>query len=381
MNIFHVNEQKLQSTTMIRSTFVLATLLCSSDAFTARIAPRTRYSGRVFGDDVILAAGGGFGTTKQGGGGGGKKMKESEKKKMQAKLLEAYGGDIAKGTEERIQAAMSMLPPDLQLAAKLYKQIQQWEARLSNMSSLAQASIPRQEVDGAIRAKEELASIYKANGLDDTDMHNFYQRTTWDASADAKSARAVMFNMNKDLEKRVDIACSYVAEVVKKAGATGRALDVGCGPGVLVPHLLKAGLTAKQITGTDLSPGMIRNAQLQHRGIDFIASDFIKVFDDKDGFDGIIFCSALHDMPDQRLALQKARALLRPGGKMVILHAQGAEHVLGQVKANPVMVRKGLPSNEELNAMNLGLKILVPPPQPGSKEDVERGYLAVLSCE
>lgn len=367
---------------MIRSTLIFAALLFSSDAFTARIAPRTRYFGRVFGDELILAAGGsGFGTTKQSGSGGGKKMKESEKKKMQAQLLEKYGGDIAKGTEERIQAAMSMLPPDLQLAAKLYKQIQQWEARLSNMSTLAQESIPRQEVDGAIRAKEELASIYKENGLDDTDMHNFYQRTTWDASADAKSARAAMFNMNKDLEKRVDRACSFVSEAVKNAGASGRALDVGCGPGVLVPHLIKAGLTAKQITGTDLSPEMIRNAQLQHRGINFIASDFIKVFDDKDGFDGIIFCSALHDMPDQALALQKARTLLRPGGNIVILHAQGADHVLGQVKANPVMVKKGLPNSEELNAMNLGLQILVSPPQPGSKDDAEKGYLAVLSHE
>lgn len=373
---------------MTRSTLtlVLATLLCllPSDAFNSCIAPRIRHSGRVR-DVVMFAAGGGFGTTKisasGGGGGGGKKMKESEKKKMQAQLLEKYGGDIAKGTEERIQAAMALLPPDLQIAAKLYKQIQHWEARLSNMSVLAQASIPRQEVDGATRAKEELAAIYKANNLDDTDMHNFYQRTTWDASADAKSARAAMFHMNKDLEKRVDRACSFVAEVVKNAGASGRALDVGCGPGVLVPHLLKAGLAAKQITGTDLSPEMIRNAQSQHRGVDFIASDFIKAFDDKDGFDGIIFCSALHDMPDQALALQKAKALLRPGGKVVILHAQGAEHVVGQAKANPVMVKKALPTCEELDAMKLGLKVVVSPSQAGSKADAEEGYLAVLSNE
>ena len=365
---------------MTRSAFVLATLLFSSDAFTSCIAPRARDCGCVR-DLVILAAGGGFGTTKQSGSGGGKKVKESEKKKIQAQLLEKYGGDIAKGTEARIQAAMAMLPPDLQVAAKLYKQIQLWETRLSNMSVLAQASIPRQEVDGATRAKEELAAIYKANSLDDADMHNFYQRTTWDASADAKSARAVMFKMNRDVEKRVARACSFVADVVKDAGASGRALDVGCGPGVLVPHLLKAGLTAKQITGIDLSPEMIRNAQSQHPGVDFIASDFIKVFDDDGGFDCIIFCSALHDMPDQALALQKAKALLRPGGRIVILHAQGAEHVLGQVKANPVMVKKGLPSGEELGAMNLGLKVIVSPAQPGSKNDAEEGYLAVLSDE
>jgi 2-polyprenyl-3-methyl-5-hydroxy-6-metoxy-1,4-benzoquinol methylase len=273
---------------------------------------------------------------------------------------------------------LAMLPPDLQVAAKLYKQLKQWDARLANMSVLAQASIPTQEVDRANRAKEELAAIYKENNLDDTDMHNFFQRTTWDASADAKSARAAMFNMNKDLEKRVDKACDYVVETVMTAGASGRVLDVGCGPGVLVPHLIKAGLMPKQITGTDLSPEMIRNAQAQHRGVEFIHSDFIKVFNDKDGFDGIIFCSALHDMPDQVAVLQKAKSLLRPGGTIVILHAQGAAHVLGQVKANPVMVKRGLPSGQELDAMNLDLSVIVSPAEPGSKQDTDEGYLAVL---
>lgn len=359
---------------MAKSMLLYATLILSSDAFTSFIAPQTQKTAR---SDVILFAG--FGETKKGGG--GKKMKGSDKKKVESQLLEKYGGDIARGTEERINAAMDNLPPDLQVAAKLYKQIQQWEARLSNMSVLAQASLPSQDVDGAKRAKQELEALYKENNVDDFTMHNFYQRTTWDASADAKSARAVMFNMNKDMEKRVDKACSFVVEAVKTAGASGRVLDVGCGPGVLVPYLTKAGLLPKQITGTDLSPEMIRNAQEQHRGVEFVASDFLKVFQDEDGFDGIILCSALHDMPDPLAALQKAKSLLRPGGKLVILHAQGAAHVLGQVKANPVMVKRGLPSGDELNAFDLGLKVVVSPAEPGSKEDSEGGYLAVLSDE
>lgn len=370
--------------------FYFAMLICS-DAFSLGIpgvshhyytAVRRQPSADIRCNDMTCFAavgGGGFGTTKRSGG-GNKKMKESEKKKMQAQLLEKYGGDIAKGTEERIAASLAMLPPDLQIAAKLYKQLKQWDARLATMSVLAQASIPAQEVDGANRARDELAAIYKENNLDDTDMHNFFQRTTWDASADAKSARAAMFNMNKDVEKRVDKACGYIVDAVKAAGASGRVLDVGCGPGVLVPHLAKAGLMPKQITGTDLSPEMIRNAQSQHRGVEFIVSDFIKVFDDKDGFDGIIFCSALHDMPNQVAALQKAKSLLRPGGTIVIIHAQGAAHVLGQVKANPVMVKRGLPSGQELDAINLGMKVIVSPAEPGSKQDTEEGYLAVLTA-
>jgi demethylmenaquinone methyltransferase/2-methoxy-6-polyprenyl-1,4-benzoquinol methylase len=250
---------------------------------------------------------------------------------------------------------------------------------MANMSLLAQGSLPGQQVQAAQVAKEELEELYKEHDLDDNAMHNIFQRITWDASADAKSARAAMFNMNKDLEKRVDKACSYAVEAAKAVGASGRILDVGCGPGVLVPHLTKAGVLPKQITGTDLSPEMIRNAQSQHRGVDFVAADFLKEFNDEAGFDGIIFCSALHDMPEPVEALEKAKSLLRPGGKIIILHAQGASHVLGQVKANPVMVKRGLPSAQELEALNLGLQLSVAPVETGSTKESEEGYLAVLT--
>ena len=59
-------------------------------------------------------------------------------------------------------------------------------------------------------------------------------------------------------------------------------------------YLTKAGLSTKQIMGVDLSSEMIRNAQEQHPGISFEAADFIK-YKDEDGFEVIIFCSALHD--------------------------------------------------------------------------------------
>jgi demethylmenaquinone methyltransferase/2-methoxy-6-polyprenyl-1,4-benzoquinol methylase len=214
--------------------------------------------------------------------------------------------------------------------------------------------------------------------LDDIDIHNIFQKITWDASADAKSARAAMGSMKQDIEKRVVKACEYIAEAVKLVGASGRCLDVGCGPGTLVPYLIDAGVQPKQITGVDLSPDMIRNAQSQHRGVNFAACDFMKEFKDSYGFDGIIFCSALHDLPDSTAALAKARSLLRPDGKIVIFHAQGAAHVMGQVKTNPVMVKRGLPSAAELESLNLGLSLEVSPANPGSTLDSEIGYLAVL---
>ena len=40
-------------------------------------------------------------------------------------------------------------------------------------------------------------------------------------------------------------------------------------------------------------------------------------------------------------SIAKAASLLRKaGGKLVVVHAQGAQHVLGQHQANPVMVSR-----------------------------------------
>ena len=44
-------------------------------------------------------------------------------------------------------------------------------------------------------------------------------------------------------------------------------------------------------------------------------------------------------------------------------------------------MKRGLPNGDELNAFDLGLKVVVSPAKPGSKDDSEGGYLAFLSDE
>jgi len=126
---------------------------------------------------------------------------------------------------------------------------------------------------------------------------------------------------------------------------------------------------------------MIRNAREQHVGVNFEAADFLKYCESptvKDGFDGIIFCASLHDLPDPVGALRRAAALLRPNGRIVIVHPQGASHVLDQVRSNPILVRRGLPDVNELRELDLGLDLVVGPPVADSKEEMHEGYLAVL---
>ncbi len=362
---------------MMRIITLLYTLkICSS--FTIKpFELRLRYCN----ENTALFAGGGF------GGGGGKKGKTkkgvrtksatlSQKKKLQIKekLLKSYGGDIAKGTEERMKKAMASLEPHMQDVAELYRKVQRWEASIARLSLMQQNQIPPRDLEGAKLARAELQMYYEKYEINEKYMHNLFQQITWDASADAKAVRASIGEMPPQILERIEKACGIIADAVKLSGRKeGRCLDVGCGHGTLIPNLTNAGIYANQITGIDLSPEMIRNAKERYRGPLFLATDFLQ-FDGKPEYDGVIFCSSLHDLPEMKLSLEKASMMLREKGKIVIVHAQGGMHVLGQHKANPVLVRRGLPSEDELiewaNEMSLILEYF----EPASDED----YLAVL---
>ena len=326
------------------------------------------------------AGGGGFGDSSSTAKKGNKKPKMSEVKKKHQEVLKKYGGDIGKGTARRVEQAMKELPPHLQMAAQLYQQLQKWNSHLATLSVLQQAGLPQQEMDGARRAQEELDRLYKEHDFTEHDLHNVFQRVTWDASADAKAARAITGEMPAHIVARVDRACEIAANCVKEyANGDGRCLDVGCGYGVLVPHLTSFGVKPKQIVGVDLSKEMIRNAREQHRGVEFHAVDYLKDYQNDEGFDSIILCSALHDFSDPQIVLQKSVSLLRPNGKLIIAHPQGASHVQRQANANPVLVRRGLPTAEELRGMSLdGMELEIEPASPRSKEEESEGYLAVL---
>ena len=324
------------------------------------------------------ASGGGFGTKSVSA-----KTPKNNKQGMLKRLEQTYGGtssqEIAAATEKRVEQAFRTLPPHLQVATQLYQQLQKWNSQVARLTILQQAQLPPSDVEGAQRAQQELDRIYKENNFTEVYLHNLFQRITWDASADFKAARSILGEMPLDIANRVDRACAIIAEAVQAAGRDGRCLDVGCGFGVLVPHLSKAGVKRRQIVGVDLSGEMIRNAQELYPDVTFTAEDFLNDFKESSGFDGVIFCSALHDLPDPLAALEKAAHLLRPNGKLVIVHPQGASHVLKQAMQNPILVKRGLPDSTELESLSsLGLDLFVRPSPAGSTQESTEGYLAVL---
>ncbi|EEC50588.1 predicted protein [Phaeodactylum tricornutum CCAP 1055/1] len=313
-------------------------------------------------------------------------IKKANQRSAVKRAQKSYGGasarEIAQATQQKIENEMMNLPPHYQMATQLYQQLQTRNAHVADLTVLEQAGLSLQELDGAKRAQDKLERLYLEYDFSENDLHNVFQRITWDASADAKAAKAMLGEMPKEISDRVDRACSYVADGVLAAGPSGRCLDVGCGYGVLVPHLIESGIALSQIYGVDLSTEMIRNAREQHRGATFEAADFLEEYQDLNdevGFDSIIFCCSLHDLPDLPRSLRKAASLLRSQGNLIVVHPQGASHVTKQMKSNPVMVKRGLPNAEELRAMKLeGLELQIEPTKEGSREELERGYLAVF---
>jgi SAM-dependent methyltransferase len=187
----------------------------------------------------------------------------------------------------------------------------------------------------------------KEHSLTENDLHNIYQRITWDASADAKATRADIAGnkMKGDLQQRITRACSLAVEAVVRAhseGRKGKLLDIGCGHGSIVPSLDLPDLDS--YVGIDLSEEMIKNAVERYgheknkhgRGRVFVADDFLthdfSVYaednssskDSTEVFDAVIFCSSLHDLPDMENCIGRAASLLLPGGKLIVVHAQGA---------------------------------------------------------
>jgi SAM-dependent methyltransferase len=314
-------------------------------------------------------------------------------------------------------------PPHVQLAIQLYRQVSTRTRPNQSIQPSTNNTNPGEDINGVQHIQAELDQLLQQHNLTERDLHNLLQQVTWDASAYAKAARALTGEMPIDMQRKVQKGCSLLVEYSSQAAEmtddtdhdhnnldqkqkTDAAirptiLDVGCGFGVLVPFLKKAGLQSSQIHGIDLSPEMIRHAQEtmmhQYRDDDstavvsdvsvssptFTACDFLSYQPPssmKDAcYQGIIFCSSLHDMPNMMdVTLPKARDLLSPqGGVLVILHPQGASHVLAQSRSNPTMVPRGLPTKAELQNLE-GFELIRAPTTAQSMAEAKEGYLAVL---
>jgi SAM-dependent methyltransferase len=106
------------------------------------------------------------------------------------------------------------------------------------------------------------------------------------------------------------------AEAAFSSSVAGRVLDVGCGSGDLVAHLLKKGFRAE---GLDPSTELVAHGRAQ--GLEIHAGDIISFASDparQGAYDGISLIGVIECLPDAVGALRILAGLLRPGGTLFI---------------------------------------------------------------
>ncbi len=109
----------------------------------------------------------------------------------------------------------------------------------------------------------------------------------------------------------------------------GRALDLGCGPGVLALALAERGWTVTGVDFAEAAIGLARRAAADRAlQVSFVVADFAE-WSPAEPFDLVVSAYALPPRGAQRdAALAVARRALAPGGTLVVAewHASMAEH-------------------------------------------------------
>jgi len=139
----------------------------------------------------------------------------------------------------------------------------------------------------------------------------------------------------------------YVLEMLERAGRGGRLLDVGCGPAVLTPELVRRGW---RVNAVDLSTGMLSTARravsgLPEGSVRFAAAQATRLPFQDGSFDVVLCIGVVSYVDDVPELLAGVRRVLRPGGQAIfqISNALGIFELEGRVLER---VRRVVPTRE-----------------------------------
>ena len=177
--------------------------------------------------------------------------------------------------------------------------------------------------------------------------HNKYQKKIFAEAADDFD-RPIPDKVEKRLQRIVAMAALSRGE---------RALDVGTGTGVLIPHIRQCGIDA--VVGCDLSRAMLANAQEQHVGVTFWLGDVIDLPESLGRFDVVFLNAMFGNVWDQRATLQKVTGMLRTGGRICISHPLGSRFVAELNRGDPRRTPHLLPNKQRLHVLIRGIPLEV----------------------
>jgi ubiquinone/menaquinone biosynthesis C-methylase UbiE len=152
-----------------------------------------------------------------------------------------------------------------------------------------------------------------------TDKRTQYVRESYDRVA----AQYAEHYSNELLHKPFDreLLTRFAAEVKD----SGEVCDMGCGPGHIARYLQNAGLT--RVSGVDLSPRMVQQAQRLNPGMAFRVGDMLELPFEDGSLAGIVALYAIVNIPTDLLptVFREMWRVLRPEGRLLLSFHIGDE--------------------------------------------------------
>ena len=136
---------------------------------------------------------------------------------------------------------------------------------------------------------------------------------------------------------------AYYGWIEKRLSGRRRILDVGCGDGSLAAFLNDG---MRTIMGIDAEEDCIARARdaVDSPNVSFLCAKF-EEYQSEELFDAVIFAASLHHM-NMREALNKAKGILSPGGRLLIVGLAASstvtDHLLELFRVLPAKVLSAL---------------------------------------
>lgn len=158
---------------------------------------------------------------------------------------------------------------------------------------------------------------------------------------------------NKYRYKNAQIFFDYeVHELLKMIEIKkGILLDIGCGTGILLPHLSKY---CDIYIGLDHSKGMVRSAIQKYRTPSFLIGDGERLPFKEGSINTIVCRGSLHHMINTNFALNEFLRVLDKGGRLVMVETNGLNPLIRSLRFIMTKVDRGYSSKQkQFNPMDL----------------------------